>query len=229
MKTFRAVTISKGLAATVLKSTLSLVLVAVLAAGFWVASAPLTKAAGVTPAEALQSSLPAKTTLATAPRADVLSAVCKSINRNKGDAADIVRTAAGARRELASDIVSEGIRCTNDGNGTDCGLVRRILHAGTEADPANAARLTETVIALSPGCGLDGKDSKDAPAEGPGDTISNINPPPGSSAGGGGPAGCSVCHNGHVVTVACPNLDEYLRGHPGDTSGPCETTPDRNQ
>lgn len=228
MKTFRAVTISKGLAAAVLKSMLSLAAIAILATGFWLASAPLAKAA--TAAEMLQSNLPAKTTLATAPRSDVLSAVCKSITSNRNDAADIVRAAAGARKDLSSDIVSQGVQCTNNGTGgADCGLVQRILHAGTEADPNNAAKLTETVLALAPGCVLDSKDGKDVPAEGPGNTIANINPPPGSSTGGGGSTGCSVCHNGHVVTVACHTLDDYLREHPGDTSGPCETTPDRNQ
>jgi hypothetical protein len=226
MKTLRVITNSKGLQASVLKSVLSLLAIAGLAVGFWTASAPLAHAARVTPAEMLQSSMPGKMTLADAPKADVLSAVCKAVTKYKDDAPQIVRTAAGARKDLSADIVTQAVRCSHDEKGADCEVVRRILHAGTDADPENAARLTETVVALAPDCGLD------TPAEGPGNfgtTVNNINPPPGSSGGGGTQNSCQVCHNGHQITVACDNLQTFLRGHPGDTAGACETTPSTNQ
>lgn len=225
MKTFRAVTTSRGPTASVLKSVLSVIAIAGLATSFWIASAPLAHAAKMTPGEMIQASLPAKLTLASAPKADVLSAVCNAITKYKDDAPQIVRTAAGARKELSGDIVTQAVHCSRDDKGIDCEISRRILHAVTEADPDNAARLTEIVVALAPDCGLD------TPGEGPGNfgnVVNNINPPPGSSGGGGTQNSCQVCHNGQQMTVACDSLQTYLREHPGDTAGNCQTTPDQN-
>src|SRR5689334_7116436 len=87
MKKLRTLRIPQGLVASALKSLLSLLAIAVLACAFWFASVPLAIAAKSAPAELLQSNLPG-TTLATAPKADVLSAVCKSISKSKEDAGE---------------------------------------------------------------------------------------------------------------------------------------------
>ena len=227
MKNLRAAA-GRGFSASVLRTTALFALSVGLAAGFWIASAPIAVAAATTPVEMLQSNLPKPATLASASKADVLSAVCKAVNKFRTDAPQIVRTATGARKDLTSDIVGEAVRCLRgDGKegAMDCGLVRSTLHEAISVDPQNAAALTESVMALTPGC-------LDSPAEGPNGFVNppgNITGPPGSVGGGGIGDACAVCHNNQQIQVACSDLDNYLRNHPGDTAGACEATPAANR
>lgn len=195
-----------------------------LGSGLWVASSPLATAAAFTPAEMIQKNLPSSTTLANAPKSDVLSAVCKSISQSKKDAPQIVRAAAGARRDLTSDIVTTAVNCVGkDGKGgADCTLIRPVLNEAIAVDNGNAAALTETVARIAPGC-------IDAPEEGPGTLPGNINPNPGTTGGSGGTQNtCTVCHNNTEIQVPCDNVNGYLHGHPGDTEGACQATPADN-
>src|ERR1700716_2024698 len=97
---------SEVLAAPALKTGLSLLIGIALASGLWFASSPKTQAAPGTPAEMIQSQLPAGKTITTATRAELLDAVCKSVKKWQSETGLIVRTAAGARRELRNEILS---------------------------------------------------------------------------------------------------------------------------
>ena len=209
--------------ASFLKTALILAVSVALASIFWLASLPLAQAAPGTPAEMIQMHLPHAMNLGNAPKADVLSAVCKAITSNQKEAPAIARTAAGARRELAPDILKTAVHCLHDDN---CELCQATLQQLIAADTSQAAALTELFASLMPDC-------LDSPEEGPGGVAGagNLGAAPGSLGGGGAASGdvCSVCHNNQSIQVPCANLDSYLRGHPGDTPGACEATPAANR
>jgi hypothetical protein len=208
--------------ASFLKTPLFLAVALALASIFWSASLPLARAAAVTPAELIQVHLPHAMNLGNAPKADLLSAVCKAITRNQKEAPAIARTAAGARRELAPDILKTAVHCIRDEN---CELCQATLRELIAADSSQAAALTELFARLMPDC-------PDSPEEGPGGAASanNIGAAPGSVGGGAATSGdiCLVCHNNQSIQVPCSGLNSYLRGHPGDTAGACEATPVSN-
>ena len=198
-----------------------------LGAIFWVASIPLAQAAAVTPAEMIQAHLPHSMSMASAPKADVLSAVCKAIAKNPKDAPDIVRTAAGARKEIAPDILKMAVHCLHEDKGdVNCEIARGTLREVIAADPEEAAGLTQLFISLIPSC-------IESPEEGPGgvNNAPSLSIAPGSLGGGAGGVGdvCSVCHNNQSIQVPCGNLNAYLASHPGDTAGACEATPNTNR
>ena len=200
-----------------------------LGAAFWMASLPIALAATVTPAEMIQVNLPHSTNLASAPKDEMLSAVCKAISKNQKEAPDIVRTAAGARKEFTADILKTAVHCLHDDKGDpDCELARSTLQGAIAVDAEQASSLTELFIGLTPTC-------IESPEEGPnagGNNASNINGAPGSAgaSGGGGNANTrAVCHNNHSIQVARSELAHYLQQHPGDTPGACEATPNANR
>src|ERR1700737_1878286 len=118
---------SEVLAGPALKTGLSLIVGVALAAGFWFASSPRTQAAPATPAEMIQSQLPSGKTIATASNQQLLDAVCKAVKKWPSEAGLIVRTAAGARRELRSEILCTAMRCLHQ----DCGWSVEILREWT--------------------------------------------------------------------------------------------------
>jgi hypothetical protein len=217
------------------KTGLSLAVGLVLAASFWLASGPLVNAAAqMTPAEMIQAKLPAPKTLANAEKPEVLSAVCGAVRNWKKDAPQIVRTAAGARKEIAGDIVAEGIRCLGD--RPNCDLVGQIVSAGLSANADAAAIIVEAALQLAPGCrsaiehitGGEGEGGFTNPP-------SNQNAPPGSSGASGsaglGQTKCTICHNPnnyHEIEIPCDQSDKFLADHPGDYRGPCQATPPAN-
>src|SRR4051794_22503654 len=190
---------------------------------FWATSLPIARAATPTPAEMIQSQLPHSTTIGNASNKDVVSAVGKAVAKHQNDAPDIVRTAAGARKDLSADILRAAIHSIHDDKSKDCDLARSILQEAIAADGQHAAALTELWTSLTPLC-------VESPEEGPGSSVGNINGPPGS-IGGGNPGGdtCTVCHNNQTIQVPCTGLKGYLHGHPGDTAGGCEATPATNR
>ena len=223
MNKFRAVIDYKRTAASVLQTTFLGILSVALGAALWLASLPMASAAGTTPAEMIQANLPPSMSLANAGRAQILSAICKAVSRSPQDAPQIVRAAAGARKELTGEIVGQAVRCLkgDDKGGTNCDLVRATLQEAITIDAGQAAVFTESVMSLAPGC-------LDSPEEGPVDSgLTNINPP-GSSVGDAGDP-CVVCHNNQPIQVVCSKVDEYLQNHPGDTAGACVATPDSNR
>jgi hypothetical protein len=235
MNKLRALANGENLNTSCLKTAAIFSLSVALGAGFWMASAPMARAAStstlMTPAEMIQSNLPRSMSLANASKARVLSAVCKAVGKYEKDTPQIVRTAAGARKDLTSDIVSTAVRCLRgDGKdgAIDCGLVRSALNEAIAVNGEQAASLTELVATLAPSC-------LDSPGEGPGEGAftnppGNINPAPGLTGGGGRSQDtCTVCHNNSEIQVACSELASYLRGHPGDTAGACQASVNVNR
>jgi hypothetical protein len=195
-----------------------------LAIVFWVASFPIARAAtGKTPAEMIQSYLPHPMSLANASDSDVLSATRKAVQGSPQDAPAIVRTVAGARRELTGEIMKIAVDSLKTKKEPDCEIARSVLHQAITVNGDQAAALTEMFVNLCPTCA-------DSPEEGPAN-LSNINGAPGTVSGGraAGTGTCSVCHNNQSIQVNCSNLGNYLASHPGDTAGACEATPNANK
>ena len=219
--------------AAILKIGMSLVAGVALAFGLWFASTPVAQAAAQkTPAEMIQAHLAKGATIANAPDPQLLEAVCKTIRQSPRDAGLIVRTAAGARQSLRSDILCMSIRCANESHdakgGADCTWVLDIVRDWIKQDPSLANQLVESVSNCAPDC----RDALQNLGVGEGNFANppaNINVPAGGG-GGGAPGGdvCLVCHNGSNVQVACSDLQTYLAGHPGDTAGACQATPVTN-
>ena len=229
MNKLRAKTNSQTLSLSALKTPVLLAVSLLLGAAFWMTSLPLAQAAAVTPAEMIQVNLPHAMSLANASKADMLSAVCKAVTKNQKDAPDIVRTAAGARKELTADILKTAVHCLkSDKDDPDCKLARSTLQEAIAADAEQASSLTELFIGLTPTC-------IESPEEGPNansNNVGNINGAPGTTGASGGSGNgntCAVCHNNHSIQVACSERDHYLKQHPGDTPGPCEATPHANR
>jgi len=228
MKEQRANLTRQTLVAPVWKTPVLLAISATLAVTFWIASQPMAGAAAITPAEMIRGNLPHALSLANAPKADVLSAICKAVSKNQKAAPEIVRTAAGARRELTADILKTAVSCLKeDKTDLDCNLARSTLQQAIAVNADQADSLTELFIQLTPAC-------LESPEEGPNvnfTNVSNINGDPGSVGGGAAVVAdtCSVCHANQSIQVACSDLNGYLRSHPGDTAGACEATPNANR
>ena len=198
-------------------------IVAVSSAGLFLALSVLTVLAA-TPAEIIQSGLPPKMTLRSAPKRDFLLAVCSAVSRNRSSAPEIVHSAIETRPEFSGDVVTTVIGCLREPKEgiLDCELGRRILIEASAANPAAAYEITELMISLLPDCELD------VPGEGPSNVPVNIIPhspplPPGV------PGNCVVCHNGQEIHVLCETIDNFLSSHPGDTAGACQSTPITNR
>ena len=203
-----------------------------LALAFWTATTPVAKAREMTPRDMIQAQLPQGKTLANATKPQVLSAVCSAIKKYRRDAAQIVRTAAEARRDLLKEIERRAFECA----GTDdAALIRGVVDGLIAAFPDEAAAIRDLAIQLAPSV-MGGGSTVGSASEGNfnNDSPSNQNPPPGSLGGGGGgfnpeEGRCIVCHNGHEIRVPCSKLTQYLTNHPGDKAGPCQPTPTKNQ
>lgn len=232
MKKLFTIKRSARVTASALKTGVALLLALALASSLWFASSPNARGAQMTPAEMIQHKLPVNMTIATASDPQLLDAVCKAIKQWPKEAALIVRTAAGARQSLRSNILCMAIRCAReDKAGIDCTWALDIVREWIKADPSLANQLTESIAQCAPECrdALQNLGSGAGEGEGAfGNPPSNINAPPGSTGGGAGGNTCIVCHNGQEVQIACSDLQSYLRSHPGDTAGPCQPTPVTN-
>jgi len=214
----------EGITACTLKTTLVALVTVAFVSSLWIAALP---AASMTPAEMIQSKLPANTTVATATDAQLLQACCEAVRQWPKDAKLIVRTAAGARKSIRADILCMAIRCARERHALDCGWVLEILREWIKDEPSLANQLTEAILQCAPEC----RDALQALTLGEGaftNPPNNINAPPGSVGSGGGGNVCIVCHNGTEIQIACSDLDAWLRNHPGDTAGPCVPTPIAN-
>lgn len=230
MKKMLAVCTDRGFSAGILKSTLVLLVGVALGSGFWIAATPMAHGqAKLTPVEMIQSKLPHGKTIATATDTELLDAVCKAVKQWPKEAPFIVRTAAGARKSLRTDIVCMTIRCLRENHALDCTWVVDILREWISVEPNSANRLTEQIS----NCASECRDALQGLGGGGEGTFanppSNINPPPGSAGGGGSENLCVVCHNNQEIQISCSDLDSYLAAHPGDTAGPCQVTPSTNK
>ncbi len=230
MKKLVALCTERRFSTEVLKTALVLFVGIALGSGFWIASTPMAHGqAKLTPVEMIQAKLPQGKTIATASDAQLLEAVCKAVKQSPKEAPLIIRTIAGARKNLQGDILCMTIRCLKEKRELDCNWVTDVVRDWIKADPDSANQLIELVSDCSPDCrdplqGLLSGGSAFA------DPPSNINPPPGS-VGGGATGGntCVVCHNGENVQIACDDMASYLTGHRGDTAGACQVTSTTNK
>ena len=214
----------EGITASTLKTTLAALVMVTLVSSLWMTSL---RAASMTPAEMIQSKLPLNTTIATATDGQLLQAVYEAVKQWPRDFRLIVRTAAGARKSIRSDILCMAIRGARERSALDCNWVLEILREWIKADPSLANQLTEAAMQCAPEC----REALQNLTLGEGgftNPPSNINAPPGSVGGGAGGNVCIVCHNGSEIQIACSDLDNYLRSHPGDTAGACPPTPTTN-
>ena len=217
-----------------------------LTGALWIVTLPVAMARLMTPTEMIEAGLPPGVVMKTANKPQFLTAVCAAVKNNRKSAPAIARTAVGAHREYAGDIVATVVRCSN-GN---CELTGAIVAAATSAAPDYAVAIDDAAVAVAPDCAdaiqgttvSDGKEvrndgkevlpgDENVPAEGP---SSFSGAPPigqqpilGGIGGGGNPqdATIGVCDNGRQRRVPVNRLTRYLANHPGSYVGTCQITP----
>ena len=182
----------------------------------------------------IQSGLSGKTTIKSADKAELLSAVCGAVQKSRSVAPAIASAAVTARPELASDIVATVLRCSGKIN---CEVVGSIVAAAVSADATLVATIGKAAIAGAPNCvetiqrttrrlvnnDLDG-DEPDAASP------TEQAPLIGTSAGvdeGFDPLEALrlVCENGTPRAVRESQLKDFLDTHPGSFIGQCPPTP----
>ncbi len=216
----------KQMLPSVLKTPFLLALSLSVGAMFWITSLPLALGASATAAQMIQANLPHSMTLSSAPKADLLSAICKAVSKQPNSAADIAQAAARARKELTSDILKTALKCVHAGD--NCELGRSILREVIAVDADQASSLTEIFVESVPGCAGAGEGSEGGATSG-----GNLSAPGTLGGGGGGAAAggntCIACLNNQNVELNCEELSGFLKGHPGATAGSCQATPVTNR
>ncbi|MGI8431991.1 MAG: hypothetical protein ACR2MW_06865 [Chthoniobacterales bacterium] len=229
----------------------SLLLMVALAAGLWVATMPVVKAARtMSPAEMIEENLPPGKTRANATKPEFLAAVCGAVKKHRPDAPAITKVAVRTHHEYAGDIVATVLRCTSS---LDCNFVRNIVIAAAQEVPSETSLIQDAALTLAPDCAdaiqglgdgkevldgkemLDGKEVLEPPAEGPADGQGSgpIGQVPGLFGGGGGGGNPQInllliCDNGTQRRVREDQLAAFLGSHPGSFVGTCQPTPVAN-
>ncbi len=202
-----------------------------LAVALWSATVPMASAqGGGDMTRAVQDNLPRGQTVANASKADLLSAICAAVRKNRNQAPQIGRAIAQVRPDLAKDVLRTIFRCLGS---DDCRLLGRVLRFVNEAVPDQASGNTSLALELAPDCatafpggGPGGPDDGGNFGQGP----ANQNPPPGTIGGGGGQGNVvAICHNGKTIFVSPQGAENHLKNHPGDSLGACVVTPSSNQ
>jgi hypothetical protein len=209
------------------RSTAVAIIGLALGAALWTATIPMSMAQGTSPIRMVEANLPQGQTVASASKADLLSALCAAVKKNPNAAPQIARMVAAARPDLARDVLRTVFRCLGNDN---CSLLGRVLRGVIAGVPNDASGLTTLAVELSPDCagsfpgqGVPGDEGNFGQAPG------NQNPPPGTIAGGGGQGNVvAICHNNHTIFVSPQGAENHLKNHPGDTVGPCQVTPATN-
>lgn len=195
----------------------------------WTATVPMSMAQGNSPTRLVEANLPKGQTIASASKADLLSALCAALKKNPNQAPQIVRMVAAARPDMARDILRTAFQCLGN---NDCRLLGRTLRGVIAAVPNDASGLTSLAVELSPDCagsfpgnGVPGSDEGNF-EQGPG----NQNPPPGSIGAGGGQGNVvAVCFQGTTRFFSPGGAEDFINSHPGATVGSCVVTPVTNQ
>ncbi|MDQ2868096.1 MAG: hypothetical protein M3R59_06785 [Verrucomicrobiota bacterium] len=200
-----------------------------LGAGLWQLTAPLVQAQQMTGeamiAQELKQIAP-RATLATASKAQFLDAECAAIHQFRGSEPAIVRAALDLKAKWRDSIIQTAVRCSDK----DCALIKRIYNGVTDGmNDQDKARYLETFTVYAPDCfaGGGGEGGFSNP-------VGNINPPSGSTAGGGGgfnpeEGKVLLCDNGMQVSVFASQVNEYVENHPGTYLGVCQPTPSTNK
>ena len=208
--------------------------VGMLAAAFWLGPSPGALARELSPAEMIESGLSGKTTIKSADKAELLSAVCGAVRKSRSAAPAITSAALTARPELAGDIVATVLRCSGKIN---CEVVGSIVAAAVSADATSVATIGKAAIAWAPNCvetiqsttrhlAKNGVDGDEPNAASPTEQAPLI----GTSAGadeGFDPLEALrlVCENGTPRAVRESQVDDFLHTHPGSFIGPCPPPP----
>lgn len=201
-----------------------------LSAGFWFLTAPTSPGLGLSPAEMIEGALPEKATLARAKKADLLSAICAVVHKDRSSGAAVASVAVAARGEAAGEIVATVLRCAEK---IDCEDVGAIVEAAVAARPGVAKLIREAAKAQTPKC----EDAIEAAARKQ-DDLAKTNS---ESAAEQNPAGSGsvvaseefdareplalVCDDGAPRTVRKSQMDDFLHSHPEAVAGPCPPTP----
>jgi hypothetical protein len=205
---------------------LSFVVVAI-TARFCMAITPAAVSRDPSPATLLQAALPAKVTIENASKSDLLSAICVTVRQHRNSAAGIAVSAAGARGEFAGDIVGTVLRCMGK---VDCEKVGAIVKATVSARPGAAQAISDAAIALAPKC--DQSIANELRA-----AMKASSPSPSAQKSPGSTAAEAereydpheeltlVCVEGTQRAVRQSLLSEFLRSHPGASTGRCSPTP----
>ena len=198
-----------------------------LPAGFWIAAAPASFSRDSSPAALIEAALPARVTIEKANKPDLLSAVCAAVRKHRNSAAGIATAAAAARGEYAGDIVGTVLRCAGK---VDCEKVGAVVKAAVSVRPAAATAISDAAMALAPKCDQNiqaevraaVKVTSPSPAEQSPAIISGIDADqeydPHEEL-------TLVCVEGTQRAVRKSLLAEFLRTHPGASTGRCSPTP----
>lgn len=200
------------------------VLLMTLALGAMFLGATTSAQAQNTPAQMIEAQLPQGKTIATAGKAEFLSALCSAVSANRKAAPQIARFAADVKPDWKEDILRTAFRCLGS---EDCRLLGRVLRA--IATGSDSASLTALAIELAPECSSAFGAAPPVDEGVFGVAPGNLNPPPGSIGGGGGQGNVvAVCVNGVTRFVSPAAAEEILRTNPGATLGACQVTPITN-
>jgi hypothetical protein len=196
-------------------------------AGVWIATTPAAISRDSPPATLLQAALPPKVTIENASKSDLLAATCAAVRNHRNSAAGIAMSAVGARGEFAADIVGTVLRCLGK---VDCEKVGAIVKVAVSARPAAAQAISDAAVALAPKC--DQSIANEVRA-----AMKTSSPSPiGQNSPGTMAADADreydpheeltlVCVEGTQRAVRQSLLSEFLRSHPGATTGRCSPTP----
>jgi hypothetical protein len=205
-----------------------------LAAACWLGPSPGALARELSPAEMIESGLSGKKPIKSADKAELLSAVCGAVRKNRSAAPAITSAAVTAQPELASEIVASVLRCSGKIN---CEVVRSIVVAAASVDAASVAAIGKAAIAGAPNCVETIRSTtrrlakNDVDGNGP-DAASPTEQAPLIGTSAGADEGFDpleelrlVCENGTPRAVRVSQLDDFLRTHPDSVIGPCPPQP----
>ncbi|MEP6821158.1 MAG: hypothetical protein ABI946_02290 [Chthoniobacterales bacterium] len=225
MKKLLMVSNGEPLALRLLKTAMLLVTGVALGTMFWMASTPIAQAQNMSPEKMLQAEMPRGAAIASASKADFLSAVCSAVTKHRAAAPQIAAFAVQLHPEWKKDILRTVFRCL----GTDdCRLLGRVLRAIAVGD--DASELTELAIELAPSCSSSFGGGQPDDGGGFSNAPGNLNPPPGSIGGGGGQGNViAVCFNGVTRFFSPEGAAAFINANPGATLGACVVTPVQNR
>jgi len=201
-----------------------------LSVGFWFVATPASLSLGLSPAELIEDALPAKTTMAQANKADLLSAVCAVVRKDRSSGVAVTSVAVAARGKVAGAIVGTVLRCAGK---IDCEYVGAIVEAAVAARPGAAKVISDAAKAQTPKC----EEAIEAAARRQDDLAkTNSSSPLEQGPVAGVSAGAEeefdpleqlalVCDDGTQRTVRQSQLDDFLHLHPEAMVGPCPPTP----
>ena len=205
-----------------------------LSVALWVGVAPVLQARDPSAAELIENSLPAKTSLRRAAKADLLSAVCAAVRESRKSGPAITTAAAAAQGDHAPDIVASVLRCARR---VDCEYVGAIVKAAISAEPGAAASIRDAALGQMPNCeetirgstrgvlkNIEGRAKTSSPSSSePSPSIS----PSASAEEEFDPREelVLVCDGGTQRAIRKSLLADFLQSHPEANAGSCPPTP----